>query len=28
VVDAARSEEEVADSIRRIVDLRLLDRAA
>jgi dTMP kinase len=28
VVDAARSEEKVADSIRRIVDLRLLDRAA
>jgi dTMP kinase len=28
VVDAARSEEEVADSIRRMVDLRLLDRAA
>jgi dTMP kinase len=28
VVDAARSEEDVADSIRRIVDLRLLDRAA
>jgi dTMP kinase len=28
VVDAARSEEDVAASIRRIVDLRLLDRAA
>jgi len=28
VVDAARSEDEVADSIRRIVDTRLLDRAA
>ncbi len=28
VVDAARTEEEVAEAIRRIVDLRLLDRAA
>jgi dTMP kinase len=28
VVDAGRSEDEAADSIRRIVDLRLLDRAA
>jgi dTMP kinase len=28
VIDAATSEDDVADAIRRIVDLRLLDRAA
>jgi dTMP kinase len=28
VIDAATPEDDVADAIRRIVDLRLLDRAA